>query len=134
MKIRRPSHRLVFAALVLTAGSPSRAEQHIQDVLQHTEAAARSRGDSAAIQRHARDALDLIDEAKDANAEHEDVVKLIDKSEAELNSAVTNAARFNSHSAIEDATDAKKYLEAADQAAERAKSAPWPIERTPDSP
>jgi hypothetical protein len=75
------------------------------------------------------DALDLVDEAKLANADHSDVVKLINKGEAELSSAVTNAAQFNANTATEDAIDAKQALEAADKAADQEKAGPWPIEQ-----
>lgn len=134
MNIHRQLY-VVASVAALVAGNPvAQAEEHIQDVLQHADQAAHSTGDSQAIRQHSREALDLIDEAKEANASHSEVVKLIDRSEEELNSAVSNASRFNSNRAIEDATDAKKYLEAADKAADQAKEGPWPIERKRENP
>jgi hypothetical protein len=93
------------------------AERHIQDVLHHTEAAVEAAGDSKAIGQHASDALELMDEAEAANALRPDVLEYLQRGEAELGSALRNAQRFNSTSAWQDATDAQRYLEAAEQAA-----------------
>ena len=131
MKMSRQIHCSILAALLLVAAPIVQAEHHIQQVLQHTDEAVESAGDSDAIKRHAQDALNLVDEAKLANAEHSDVVKLINKGEAELSSAVTNAAEFNANTATEDAIDAKQALEAADKVADQEKAGPWPIEQGP---
>lgn len=93
------------------------AEQHIQGALQHTEAAVKAAGDSQAIGQHASEALRLVDEAEAANASRSDVLEYLERGEAELDSAVRNAKRFNSNSAWQDAADAQRYLEAADKAA-----------------
>lgn len=134
MNIHRQLYVVASVAALLPGNPVTQAEEHIQDVLQHADQAAHSTGDSQAIRQHSREALELIDEAKEANASHSEVIKLIDQSEEELNSAVSNASRFNSNRAIEDATDAKKYLEAADKAADQAKEGPWPIERKVENP
>lgn len=93
------------------------AEQHIQDVLQHADDAVLSAGDAKSIGAHALDAIDVIDEAKAANASRADVLEYLERGEEELHSAVTNANRFNTNTAWQDALDAKRYLDAADQAA-----------------
>lgn len=127
----RQIHSLMVAALLVAVVPVVHAEEHIQDVLQHADDAVESAGDSRAIQRHAQEALELIDEAKAANADHSDVVKLITKGEAELSAAIRNAARFNPSTAMEDAVEAKRYLEAADEAADQETEGPWPIEQGP---
>lgn len=93
------------------------AEEHIAEVLLHTDDAVRAEGDSQAIGRHAFDALELIDEAREANSARPDVLEYIEHGEEELSSAVRNARQFNSSTAWQDAVDAKRYLNAADQAA-----------------
>ncbi len=98
-------------------GGVVHAEQHIQEVLQHTGAAVHAVGDSQSIGRHVSDALELIDEAREANASRPDVLEYIGRGEEELGSAVRHARRFNSSTAWQDAVDAERYLEAADQAA-----------------
>jgi len=129
MKMKHQIHSSVVAILFVVGTPFVRAEHHIQQVLQHADDAVESAGDSQAIKRHAQEALDLVDEAKLANADHSDVVKLINKGEAELSSAVTNAAEFNANTATEDAIDAKQALEAADKVADQEKAGPWPIEQ-----
>ena len=109
-----------FCITLMILGAPwgaALAERHIQDALNHTEAAVEAAGDSQAIGQHASEALELMDEAEAANASRPDVLEYLQRGEAELDSAIRNAKRFNSTSAWKDATDAQRYLEAADQAA-----------------
>ena len=113
---RRICCTAVVIALVVQRGF-ALAEQHIQEVLHHTDEAVHAVGDSQSIGRHASDALELIDEAREANATRPDVLEYIGRGEEELGSAARNARRFNSSTAWQDAVDAKRYLGAADQAA-----------------
>lgn len=113
---RRICCTAVVIALVVQRGV-ALAEQHIQEVLHHTDDAVHAVGDSQSIGRHASDALELIDEAQDANASRPDVLEYLGRGEEELGSAVRHARRFNSSTAWQDAVDARRYLEAADKAA-----------------
>jgi hypothetical protein len=126
--------RYAIAILVffLTSIPGVKAEQHIEKVLHHADDAVHSPGDSHAIAEHAREALALIGEAESSNAGNQYVVKLIGQSEVALEAAVTNAARFHSISALENAVEAERLLEAADQTADSATSGPWPIEQGPE--
>ena len=85
------------------------ATEHTQEALQHAKEAAQSVGDAKAVGEHASKALQHIEAAKTANPE---LAKKLGKTEADLNSAVTNANRYNTDSAAKDAADAKSRLEA----------------------
>ena len=93
-------------------------EQHTEDALKHADEAAHSIGDSQSIGEQAAEALKHIDAAKAAQAANPDAVKHLEQSETELNAAVTNARRFNSGTAAEDAEEAKRNLEQAEGVAE----------------
>lgn len=113
--------RLYLASLAIASASQcgvAQAERHIREVLRHTDDAVRAAGDAQSIGQHAADALELIDEAQEANASRPDVLEYLGRSEQELGSALRNARHFNSRTAWQDAVDAKRYLEAANQAAD----------------
>jgi len=84
------------------------ANEHTQEALQHATEAVKSAGDAKAVGEHASQALKHIEDAKAANPE---LAKKLEKSEADLNSAVKNAKRYNTDSAAKDAADAKAHLE-----------------------
>ena len=85
------------------------ANEHTQEALQHATEAAQSAGDAKAIAEHASKALKHIEDAKTTSPE---MAKKLEKSEADLKSAVNNASRYNTDSAAKDAADAKARLEA----------------------
>ena len=104
--------RLTLAILLTGLGHGAcRAEEHTRQVLRHTEAAAQSAGDSAAIREHATEALKHIDAAKAANAGNPAVLKRLEVGEADLRHAVTHAQHYNSTSATAGANDAEQHLE-----------------------
>jgi len=100
----------LLAATVFT--SPARAEQHSSEALKQATEAASSTGDSKAVAEHATEALKHIDAAK-AQASSPGEIRHLNKSEAELKSAVKNAGSFNADTAAQDAKDAKSHLEQA---------------------
>jgi hypothetical protein len=85
------------------------ADQHTTEALQHAAEAAKSVGDAKAVGEHATEALQHIEAAKAANP---GLAKKLEKSEADLHSAIKNADCFNTDSAAKDAADAKSHLEA----------------------
>lgn len=97
------------AVVGLSVAAVARAEEHRQQVLEHTQEAVDSAGDSKAIGEHAQEALKHMDAAKAAQPGD----KHLKQSEAELQNAVKNATRFNSGAAEQDAKDAKGHLEQA---------------------
>ena len=85
------------------------ANEHTQEALQHATEAVKSAGDAKAVGEHASQALKHIEDAK---ASSPGMAKKLEKSEADLKSAVINAKRYNTDSAAKDAADAKARLEA----------------------
>ncbi len=92
----------------LTLDRFAMAEQHANEALRHATEAAASQGDSKAVGEHAGEALKHIEAAKATNP---DLAKKLGKSEADLNSAVEHAKRYNTDSAGKDAKDAKTHIE-----------------------
>ena len=89
------------------------AGDHTQDALEHAEQAAKSKGDSAAVQEHATEALKHIDAAKAAGQpDHAKVMHLL-HGEEDLKEAVEHAKHFNTPSASEDANAAAGHLQKA---------------------
>lgn len=108
---------MLVVALFATAAST--ADQHTSEALEHATEAVKSGKDSKAVAEHAAEALKHIEAAKAAQASHPEVLKQINKGEAYLQDALKNATRFNTDTAVQDATDAKLHLNAADTAAKR---------------
>jgi len=100
----------LFAATLLHGAAV--ADQHTTQALEQAKEAAGSVGDSKAVSQHATEALKHIEAAK-AEAANPGVAKHLEKSEAELQSAVKNANRFNADTAVEDAKDAQTHLDEA---------------------
>ena len=94
------------------------AEEHAEEALRHAEQAARSSGDSAAIREHADAALNHLEAAKTTKHANPKALQHLDHGETDLNDAVLHARRFNSQSAADEAGDASRHLELAQQPAE----------------
>lgn len=112
-------HRIRLTTFIfpIVFGSTALGDEHLREALRHADDAVHSAGDSKAIEDHAVKALEHLDQAKEANAAQPQVLEYIHQSEQELNSAATKAGRFNSTTALEDASAATHHLESADETA-----------------
>lgn len=100
---------VLLAALFSTG--PAWADEHAQEALRHAQEAVDSAGDAKAVGEHAAEALKHIDAAKKSGKPlNPDTIKNLQRGEAELNSAVRNANRYNSEAATQDAKDAAGHL------------------------
>lgn len=87
------------------------AENHTETAVQRATEAAESK-DSASIREHVEEALKHTESAKQEHTTNPEALQHLQEGEAALNKAEENARWHNTNSAIEQAQEAKRHLEA----------------------
>lgn len=120
MKKTPTLHTVILSIAGLIAAAPVHADNHLRQALKYTEEALRSAGDSQEIGVQTERALKHVQDAKRVHGGNPEALEHLEKCESYLDAAETNARRYNSRAAVENAEEAKFHLQQAERAVGKA--------------